>query len=646
MGNEVLTILYFIIGLAISALFAMNYFNQPSYRFAEEEKGDANDQEDLMLEPALPKLLTDRNEYYLYLIAFVIVTEMIYIFLIFFLPDLLLYGSDVKQDLPKTTTQRIFLSALIVTGIAPNIPFIRQLLEKSKFYLHNKAQIPGKGRNVYYSIKSHHPHYSQDVITNILQDDRYACDNGKGVIARPDLSAADFVKGPLTLESQWAKLTYLLFFVDKWSDNTPFLTCINSKEFQRSAIDRSYNGLQAMMTHYKNGTLPGNDVTLLNTRVNGTLYRTYRLISCLLYSAVKTDTRVKQYLNELGYATHERTGLPIPLKKVMPVILSIVCSVFAGTFLSNIILNHFQAEAQINTHQVLQWTLYTIPFITVPVLLVLLLKWYLSSHSEAWPAVTDEWHYKNLGDRPWQVYAMISLTAYFFGGMTLFLSIVFVKLITLPDLLKLDLHGLNLGFTFRASFVWSWLILVTAGFTAFRLDSITRADIPQYVQIPLRITGALLQGAATALTIYLSFIHTYNNGKFDPSLMASDRQGQLIVFILIAFILGTLLYTVTGFGSLKQQRATDRQQVKRQVLIRSGKEEIAAQIINVSKEGAFIESQGFSPEGKTSVEISDSTGTSVVGLIVKGMGKGIHLHFTDTEAWLKVLAGLNIQRVP
>jgi hypothetical protein len=416
MGNEVLTLLYFVIGLAISALFAINYFNQPSYRFSDEEKGDANDQEDLMLDPVLPKLLTDRNEYYLYLMAFVIVTEMIYIFLIFFLPDLLLYGSDVKQDLPKTTTQRIFLSALIVIGIAPNLPFIRQLLEKSKFYLHDKAQIPGKGRKVYYSIKSHHPHYSQEVITNILQDDHYACDDGKGSIARPDLSAEDFVKGPLTLESQWAKLSYLLFFVDKWSDNTPFLSCINSKELQRSAIERSYEGLQDMMTKYKNGTLTSNDITQLNTRVNGTLHRSYRLISCLLYSAVKTDARVKQYLNDLGYATPEHTGLPIPLKKVMPVILSIICSVFAGTFLGNFILYHFQVEAQTNTHQVLQWTLYTIPFITVPVLVVLLMKWYLSSYSEAWPAVTDELYYKNPWDRPWQVYAIISLAAYFFGG--------------------------------------------------------------------------------------------------------------------------------------------------------------------------------------------------------------------------------------
>jgi uncharacterized integral membrane protein len=230
--------------------------------------------------------------------------------------------------------------------------------------------------------------------------------------------------------------------------------------------------------------------------------------------------------------------------------------------------------------------------------------------------------------------------------MTLFLSIVSVKLITLPDLLKLDLHSLNLGFTFKSSFVWSWLILVTAGFTAFRLDSITRADTPQYVQIPLRIVGALLQGAATALIVYLSFIHTYNTGRFNPSLMSSDRQEQLMVFILIAFILGALLYTVTGFGNLKQQRTTDRQQVKRQVLIRSGKDEMAGQIMNVSQEGAFIESPGFSPEDKTSVEISDSTGTSVVGRIVEAMGKGIHLHFTDKDAWSKFLVGLNIQKVP
>ena len=74
---DTITYIYFFVGAGIVFAFAVKYFNQPSYKFADEDKSAGVDQEDLMLEPALPKYLTDRFEYTLYLFAYILVTEFI-----------------------------------------------------------------------------------------------------------------------------------------------------------------------------------------------------------------------------------------------------------------------------------------------------------------------------------------------------------------------------------------------------------------------------------------------------------------------------------------------------------------------------------------------------------------------------------------
>ena len=170
---DTITYIYFFVGAGIVFAFAVNYFNQPSYKFADEDRSAGVDQEDLMLEPALPKHLTDRFEYTLYLFAYILVTEFIYVMLVLFLPDLISSESGETTSALLPTRENIVLSALIITGIAPNLPYVRQLVERSKFYLHDKAQIPRKGRDVYRQIKSYQPQFTHAEIANILKDERY-----------------------------------------------------------------------------------------------------------------------------------------------------------------------------------------------------------------------------------------------------------------------------------------------------------------------------------------------------------------------------------------------------------------------------------------------------------------------------------------
>ena len=623
-----ITAVYFFVGAFIVFIFAVNYFNQPSYKFADDDKSINGDQEDLMLEPALPKYLTDRFEYNLYLIAYVLVTQAIYVLLVLFLPDLLSGGSKEISNTLAPTRQNIVLAALIITGIAPNLPYIRKLLESSKLYLHEKAQIPRKGRDVYRQIKNYRPHYTKAEITNILKDDRYVRRDKNGQILRMDLSESDFELGEWTLEGRWAKLSYLHSYVNRWAKKSPFSSYIGNRELQRSSIERAYNALHGLMIQYKAGELSEHESVRLNSRLDAALHRTYRLISCLLYLAGKTDSVVDVYLDQLGYLSAERNDFPIPWKNLVFVIVAIAGSITAGGFLAFFIsqlgIEHFNPT--IRTQNIFKWVGYAVPFLSVPLLLVLFIKHYLSLHSEAWPVITENNRYMKLGDRPWQVYAIVALLAYLIGGVVLFGISAIVKV---SDGGKIN----DLPEMLRSAFVWAGIVLVTAGFMAYRLDSAPPSGRPKLKHFVLRSSGALLQGVITTFAVYIAFMHTFANGNLNLLRLPDIDQSKLSVYCLIAFILGAALYTTSSFGRLRQRRNSWRRRVRRSVIVHSQGEVTSGNTVNVSREGALVESHGYFPVQEKTVEISDNAGTSTQANIVGRRGNYLHLHFLDEPAW-------------
>ena len=634
---DIVTKIYFIVGAGIVFAFAVNYFNQPSYKFADEDRNAGMDQEDLMLEPALPKHLTDRFEYNLYLFAYVLVTELIYVLLVLFLPDLMSSKSKETATAILPTQHNIVLSALIITGMAPNLPFVRKLLERSKFYLHDKAQIPKKGRDVYRQIKSYQPHYTRAEIANILKDERYlrGDENEK---ARLDLKESDFRLGAWTLLGSWAKLSYLLSYVDRWSKISPFRSYIGSRELQRSSILQAYDDLQERMARFRNGELPESETVRVNALVGATLHRTYRLISCLLYLAGKTDSAVDQFLDQLGYAPSEHRDFPIPWKNMAYVIGAIVVSIIVGGLLIFLVaeLGIFPIVADISTKNIIRWAGYALPFLSIPVLWVLFIKRYLSSHSEVWPVITENLRYKKLADRPWHLYLIVALTAYLVGGLVLFVTSISVESVK-GNPIK------DLGVMLREVSVWSAIVFVTAIFAAYRLDSAPNFERPRAVSVGMMGLGALFQGFTTMLTVYLAFMHITAKGQLNALQLPEPDKGKLGVYCLIGLFLGASLYLSFGFGKLRQRRKFYRRPVQRPVSIHWGQGPKTDGItVNVSREGALIKSEEYPPDESTSIQIADSLGHSAPGRILKLRGNHIHIHFPDVSAWGLVQNSLEI----
>lgn len=77
----------FAIGCVIVLQFCFTFFNSPSYHFEDQEHSEAGDPIQY-LEPTLPKYMTSRKLYNLFLTSFVTCTLGIYVGLIYLLSSL------------------------------------------------------------------------------------------------------------------------------------------------------------------------------------------------------------------------------------------------------------------------------------------------------------------------------------------------------------------------------------------------------------------------------------------------------------------------------------------------------------------------------------------------------------------------------
>jgi hypothetical protein len=672
--------LYFAIGFIVVFAFSVNFFNQPGYAFIDQVKDVSGEAGDSSLEPALPKYLTERFEYNLFRAAFVLITETVYILLVFFSDEVIFVwdtvdsvgmGSSAASDagsdsasnpLGTDLRERIILATLIITGIAPNMPGLKQLLEKAKLYLHRKAQIPQKGRTIYRRLKQNQPVYLPSRIDRVLRDPRFT--GSDELHLRPDLEADDFKQAPWTIEARWAKLSYLLFSVEQWSEKFPFKSYIQNPELKYEQIDTQYHSLRVMVANLKNNTLTDSDRYKLENGIEAALNRTYRLISCLLYLAAKSDSIVDGYLDEIGYPASENNEFPIPWNTTVIIFLALCVSVVLGSALVTGGLLYFgqQMPEDLTTGRIVRWIGFGAPFLMIPIIQVLFVKRYLSTRGDAWPTATEEGYYKSLGQRPWFIYFLVSLSSYVIAAMVLLVLTFGAQLVASniksmqPDASTAVAESRNLpadseasansdeqpkrepGDRIRSILAWSCIVFLTTGFIAYRLDSGTRPDISRRRYFLIRTIGAFSQGVLTAVLIF--FIYHYTK---DSPLHLIFRGGEqfaptLLVLCTNGFLLGLTFNIATGIGRLRQRRKSGRKITHRKITLNVLGQDESAETLNVSPQGALVnvennESLGGNLQNLTATLKTEDGQISAEANIVRRRGNQLHLSFINLDSW-------------
>lgn len=650
--------IYFFIGFIVVFTFATNFFNQPGYSFVDPEQVNTGDLNDELLELALPRYLTERFEYNFFRAAFVLVAECFYILLVLFLPEFNLGTATVENAIstgsaavaddvatnPSNIRERIILATLIITGMAPNLPWIKELLEKSKLYLHKKAQIPYKGRAIYHRIKNTRPNYDKTMINDILHDQKYQGDCADG--CRSDIETEYFEQSAWTLEARWAKLTYLLYFVQRWSQQLTFKSYIQNPELHYSSIDSHYQSLIKLMETYKAGEISGADRLKLETGLDSTLNRSYRLISCLLYLAANSDSVVDSYLDRLGYDSNEHNEFPIPWNTLIWIVFAVGGSIVIGSIVALLIINNSSRTLpeDFAIGEVISWIGYGTPFIILPVLLVLLIKRYLSNYSESWPTVTEQGIYHSIGERPWFIYFIAALSSYILGALVLLTLVISMKHFNKEDYQLIEIVPTLLA--------WSSVVFITAGFTAFRLDSgsqPTNGWKPFYLA---RTLGVLSQGLLTCGLIYL--VTLYNADRPLHIIFEENYalDSKIYILCVIGFFLGVSTNIAIGIGRLRQRRKQGRYMAHRKLNLHLADHQTnEAETLNISAEGALISVKDINlirdlqTTHNSPVFLSSENGHVVEATVIKKRGNHLHLLFTDIGNWNLLRSDLSLPSV-
>jgi uncharacterized integral membrane protein len=640
---DFVTTIYFVVGFVIVLIFSANYYNHPGYPFSDGDQLD-DDADSLVLAPALPKYMTGRFEYNLSLVTYVLAAEFIYVLLAFFLPDLQQAVGGPAAETPLTLQrENIVLATLIITGIAPNLPYVRGVLDKAKLYLHEKAQIPRRGRDVFRRLNSHTPAYSPSAIEAILADERFV---GGKERRRLDLDATDFESPRPTIEGAWAKLSYLMYFIDRWSERSPLKTYIGNRELQRSSIEAAYSNLQRRVGRHKTGQLSEDETYRLHSNLETTLKRAYRLISCLLYLAGKKEAVVNRYLDELGYSPGISREFAFPFNRIALVVTVVVGSIFGGVaiawFVTKVVLD---IPLGVTTGEVMQWVSYAVPFLTMPIVVVLLLKRRCSGHSDVWPLVCTDSPRPRLQDRPWHIYLLAAMLAYLAGFVTLALGMGLEARLQGG---QLTVPGRNQVLGYRdivlVALHWSWLVFVIGGFSAFSIDSVAKADQSWPRRALIRTGGAVFQGVILAGLTFFIFMHEHVS-SLNISLLSPPQQIKLAIYCLNSFLLGVSLNLVANFGRLRQKRKETRRNITREVAVGGpGGATVRGSIRDVSDHGALVHVDAALANLSEDVRLIGNDGTTASAHIVGSARDGTRLHvrIEDEQAWEALRRDLRI----
>ena len=284
------------------------------------------------------------------------------------------------------------------------------------------------------------------------------------------------------------------------------------------------------------------------------------------------------------------------------------------------------AKMPITARTIVFWVLYGVPLLTLPVVFVLFAKRHLSFMETVWPMITPHRQFKSFRDRPWHIYAIVTVVAYFVGVLSLVLVSLLAGHLQTNEIMQMG--------TYRRYAIWALVCLVTAGFVAYRLDSLVYHKKHKVKRVLLKLAGALSQGSLSALAIMFSFIYVINKGNFDISALESTAKSRLFCYAVTCFIIGCILFFTSEFNP----RFVEKRRFKRDKLsqvhvdLRLGEYEYQGSLGNISKEGALVLSDITAAVGDI-IHVSLENGVSAEGKVVDSAEGETHVHFDSQIIW-------------
>ncbi|MGD8591665.1 MAG: PilZ domain-containing protein [Gammaproteobacteria bacterium] len=522
-------------------LYACRYFNEPAYGLADEN-ADISRGLIKQLDPALPVYMTDRSRYKFYCFVFIAITEIIFLLLTRVLSSL---APTLFDGIQSTEALTPIIAASLIVGVIQlnkvdklnSIKWVKPFIDMFKINLHMTAKIPKKGQQVYSCLLSQdldpHSPVVKKIIEATLNNPLFLEKDETGQAYRPDLCESDFSNNRLSIQSKWARLSYLIYCVEQWETEEKYNNSLQQSTLQWATIHHQYKELVPKIVEYKQGAFDEKQQTDLNEKIELLSLKTYRLISCLLFISCNNREQPCTVLRDLGFTIFPEKYISISLNAIAKVAGAIFLAILVGAFVAGCLSFFLGAKSWlpdediINATKILKWVAYGVPMHLTPVIIILFAKKILSE-LDYWPIARPTNEAGESEETPWGIYLVVTFAGYL--GAT-FMVIVMVLLLGTGTMLTTALiHNI---------FIYSLDAVVTGLFLCYRLDmSMTKDKVNQIVNFG----GAILQGSLTALVMMFSFAYVENRGAFAFSQLADEDKARLVSYIIIVFFIGISIF--------------------------------------------------------------------------------------------------------
>lgn len=541
--NEVtVTSLIYLVGTIFVIMFAIRFFNDKPYQPDDENVKNALSS-DPRMEPALPKYVTEKTRYHTYLNTFIFFTVVLYYILSLLFPHLI--SSFLEKDIETSFSVALVVGTLAFINLSTKIPYIKKTLNDWKDDLHKRAKIPDKGMYVFDSLRFSEINRSSNEFKQNLDEILNARPSDPDKL---DLDEDFFHFDKDRIERKWARLVYLMHAVEKWSTEHQFERHLKSESLKWLMLRSFYRDkLIPKMVKFKQGELNDEQVQTTKQEIDTLSIKLYWLITLLLFMANKSAEDPCVHLKNIGWIVSPDKYFKFSSRQIVFTGSTIFLAILIGSGISAFVLLKIgSVEHQqfiIKPSMIFYWLIYGIPMFMVPLAVTLMAKRYLSMNG-VWAVQRPEDPIIPFGRRSWDVYFMVGVFSYIVTFAVL-AAIYYVVMFFREPVTSNAIPSMGL---------YSGLAFISTIFISYLIDTPAPGWETSWRYYLKNLIPALMQGTANVILIVFAFLVLNNNQSFDISSLEQEPLGRLIVYSVIAFIIGASMYMTSRIGTKYYER--------------------------------------------------------------------------------------------
>lgn len=544
MTETTITSLVYLVGTFLVIMFAARFFNNPKYIPEDDHVRDVLGQ-DPKMSPALPKYVTEKTRYHIYLGSFIAITVILYYFMSLIFPSLVseIMGIEIKAKAKFSVA--LVIGTLAFITLSAKIPQVKKILTEWKEDLHKRAKIPDKAMYVFDSLRFSEINKSSEQFRKNLD----AILNSKiGNETRNDVDKDYFYFDKDRIERKWARLVYLMHAIEQWSKDLRFERHLKTESLKWLALRAYYfDQLVPKMKKFRKGDLDEGSIKSTKENIDVLSIKIYWLITLLLFMANKSAEDPCIHLKAIGWVVTPEKYFRFSSKQIIFTGSVIFASILIGSLISTVILLQMThivtTRFDIRPFMIFYWLIYGIPMFVVPLAVTMFTKRNLSMNG-IWSVRRPEDPAIPFDRRPWDIYFFVGVASYvatFVVLAALYLIISLVKEPVTPNAII-------------AIAAYSGLAFIASLFICYLIDTPSPGWETNWRYYLNSIFPALFQGILNVTLVTFSFLLLNNENSFIIQDLNPEQLGRLIVYNVIVFIIGITMYLTSRIGTRYYER--------------------------------------------------------------------------------------------